>query len=251
MLRRVSATVTARGRAVRFAVVETITALLIEDDARLAAFTAEYLADHGVLVTVAPDGAQGFAEAARARFDIVLLDLMLPGRDGLSVCRALRETSDVPIIMVTARVEEADRVLGLEAGGDDYVLKPYSPRELLARIHALVRRDRGQLVSQAKDLRVGPLVIETASRSVTVGGEPVALTTAEFDLLCALARRAGRVLSREQLLEIVKGDAEQTFDRAVDTQVSRLRQKLSAVPGGESLIRTVRGVGYMLAQRPA
>jgi DNA-binding response OmpR family regulator len=228
--------------------VETISALLIEDDARLARFTADYLADHGVVVTVAADGNEGLAAATRSRFDVVLLDLMLPGRDGLSVCRALRETSDVPIIMLTARVEEADRVMGLEGGADDYLSKPFSPRELLARIHAQVRRDRGQLGAKARDLRVGGLVVDTASRRVELDGVAIALTTAEFDLLCALARRPGRVLSREQLLEIVKGDAEQTFDRAVDTQVSRLRTRLGAVPGGESLIRTVRGVGYMLAE---
>lgn len=233
-----------------FGLVETISALLIEDDARLARFTADYLSDHHVVVTVAPDGDRGLAEATRARFDVVLLDLMLPGRDGLSICRALRETSDVPIIIVTARVEEADRVLGLETGGDDYLVKPFSPRELLARIHAVVRRDRGQLGAHARDLRVGGLVVDLASRRVDLDGVSVALTTAEFDLLCALARRPGRVLSREQLLEIVKGDAEQTFDRAVDTQVSRLRTKLGAVPGGDSLIRTVRGVGYMLAEKP-
>ncbi len=229
---------------------ETISALLIEDDARLARFTADYLGDHGVVVTIAPDGDRGLAEATRTRFDVVLLDLMLPGRDGLSICRAIRETSAVPIIIVTARVEEADRVLGLETGGDDYLLKPFSPRELLARIHAIVRRDRGQLGAHARDLHVGGLTVDTASRRVVLDGVAIAVTTAEFDLLCALARRPGRVLSREQLLEIVKGDAEQTFDRAVDTQVSRLRQKLGAVPGGDSLIRTVRGVGYMLAEKP-
>ncbi len=226
---------------------DPINALLVEDDARLAAFTAEYLGTHGVTVTVAPDGVRGLAEAARTRFDVVLLDVMLPGRDGLSVCRALRDVSDVPILMVTARVEEADRVLGLESGADDYLVKPFSPRELLARIHALVRRDRGELLSRATGLRVGALSIDLGSRSVSVGGHGIALTTAEFDLLVALARRAGRVLSREQLLEIVKGDAELAFDRAIDTQVSRLRTKLAAAPGGDGLIRTVRGVGYMLA----
>lgn len=228
---------------------DAISALLIEDDARLARFTADYLSDHAVNVVVAPDGERGLAEATRARFDVVLLDLMLPGRDGLAVCRAIRETSAVPIIMITARVEEADRVMGLESGADDYLLKPFSPRELLARIHAVVRRDRGQLGAASRDLRVGELVLDVGSRRVTLSGTTIALTTAEFDLLAALARRPGRVLSREQLLEIVKGDAEQTFDRAVDTQVSRLRTKLGAVAGGESLIRTVRGVGYLLAER--
>lgn len=229
---------------------ETISALLIEDDARLARFTADYLTDHGVVVTHCADGDRGLAEATRTRFDVVLLDLMLPGRDGLTICRAIRETSAVPIIMLTARVEEADRVLGLETGGDDYLVKPFSPRELLARIHAVVRRDRGQLGAHARELRVGELVVDTASRRASLSGVALTLTTAEFDLLCALARRPGRVLSREQLLEIVKGDAEQTFDRAVDTQVSRLRTRLGVVPGGESLVRTVRGVGYMLAEKP-
>lgn len=227
---------------------EVISALLVEDDARLAKFTSDYLTQHNVWVTHVLDGEAGLAEALRQRFDVVVLDLMLPVRDGWSVCRAIREKSDVPVIMMTARVDEADRVLGLETGADDYVVKPFSPRELLARMRAVVRRDRGELGPKPVELTVGSLTISSANRSATVEGEPVALTSAEFDLLAVLAQHAGRVLSREQLLRLVRGNDAETFDRAVDVQVSRLRQKLSVRPSGATLIRTVRGMGYMLAE---
>src|SRR5512146_1365875 len=170
----------------------TLTALLVEDDARLARLTAEYLTGHGVAVTHVADGRRGLEEALRGRWDVVLLDLMLPGRDGLEICREIRARSDLPIIVLTARGEEADRVMGLELGADDYLAKPYSPRELLARIRAVVRRAKGR-AGPAKDLvRVGALVVDPAARRVTLGGREVALTGYEFALLEALARRAGR-----------------------------------------------------------
>lgn len=225
---------------------ESMSALLVEDDARLAKFTSDYLSQHNVWVTHVVDGEAGLAEALRQRFDVVVLDLMLPQRDGWSVCKAIREKSDVPVIMVTARVDESDRVLGLEMGADDYVVKPFSPRELLARMRAVVRRDRGEIGPKPVEIKVGALTVSTANRSAVLEGEHLALTSAEFDLLAVLALHAGRVLSREQLLRLVRGSDAETFDRAVDVQVSRLRQKLSARPAGATMIRTVRGAGYML-----
>jgi two-component system response regulator RstA len=226
---------------------DDISALYVEDDVRLAKFTIAYLADHEVSVMHVGDGEAAIAESARRRFDVIVLDVMLPGQSGLAVCKAIRVRSDVPIIMVTARVEEADRVVGLEVGADDYLVKPFSPRELLARMRALVRRHRGELGPKPRELRVGALVVETAKRSATLGGVVLTLTSAEFDLLAALAERPGRVLARDQLLRLVHGTDSEAFDRAVDVQISRLRQKLSAHAGGASMIRTVRGAGYLLA----
>jgi len=224
-----------------------LTALLVEDDARLAALTAEYLGGYGVVVTCAGDGASGLEEALRRRHDVVLLDLMLPGKSGLDVCRELRAKSDVPIIVLTARGEEADRVMGLELGADDYLAKPFSPRELLARIRAVVRRARGQVGPLVKIVRVGPMVLDPGARRVTLREQEVVLTGYEFSLLYALASRAGRVLSREQLIELAGGSAEDAFDRSVDVHVSRLRQKLGDDPKNPRMLKTVRGAGYMLA----
>ncbi len=221
--------------------------LLVEDDRRLAELTREYLEGHGLAVVLAADGRRGLEEGLSGRYEAVLLDLMLPGKDGLEVCRELRARSDVPIIVLTARGEEADRVLGLELGADDYLAKPFSPRELLARIRAVVRRARGRAGPSTAAVRVGGLVIDPAARRVTLDGREVALTGYEFALLDALARRAGRVLSREQLMELAGGSAEDAFDRSVDVHVSRLRQKLGDDPKRPRLIKTVRGAGYLLA----
>jgi DNA-binding response OmpR family regulator len=225
-----------------------LSVLLVEDDLRLAALTREYLEGHGVAVTHLADGRLGLDEASRTRFDAVLLDLMLPGKDGLEVCRELRTRSDVPILVLTARGEEADRVLGLELGADDYLPKPFSPRELLARIRAVTRRARGRAGPTRSVLQVGGLVVDPGARRVTVNGKEIALTGYEFALLEALARRAGRILSREQLMELAKGNAEESFDRSVDVHVSRLRQKLGDDPKRPRLIKTVRGAGYLLAE---
>lgn len=224
-----------------------ITALLVEDDQRLARLTAEYLEGHGVVVTRCGDGPRGLEEARRHRFDVVLLDLMLPGKDGLTVCREIRERSDVPIIVLTARGEEADRVLGLEMGADDYLPKPFSPRELLARIRAVLRRARGQAGPPPDVIQVGRLVVDSGARRATLQGRDLDLTGYEFDLLRALAGRAGRVLSREQLMELARGNAEEAFDRSIDVHISRLRQKLGDDPRRPRWIKTVRGAGYMLA----
>jgi DNA-binding response OmpR family regulator len=227
-----------------------ILALLVEDDPRLAALTAEYLRGHGVQVVVAADGNAGLLDATRTHFDIVLLDLMLPGRSGLEVCRELRSRSDVPILILTARGEEADRVLGLELGADDYLTKPFSPRELLARIQAQVRRARGQAGPATRRVVLGPLELDPGSLRATLAGRDVPLTAYEFQLLRVLAERAGQVLSRERLLELVRGSAEEAFDRSVDVHVSRLRAKLGDDPKHPRWLKTVRGVGYQLVAPP-
>lgn len=223
---------------------EQLTLLLIEDDTRLAQFTMEYLARYDVKVTHVTDGERGLREALRARYDAVLLDLMLPVKDGLTVCRELRGHSDVPILMVTARGEEVDRVLGLELGADDYLPKPFSPRELLARVRAVVRRRRG-LAGPAQQIQVGALTLSTAGQTATLAGRPLQLTSYEFAILQVLVERRGRVVTREQILDLAKGSADESFDRSVDVRISRLRQKLGEKAG--SLIRTVRGLGYLIA----
>ncbi|MCP3166035.1 response regulator transcription factor [Myxococcus qinghaiensis] len=225
----------------------TIQVLLVEDDERLARLTARYLQEHGVVVTLAHSGTDALVESNRHVFDVILLDLMLPGRDGLEVCRDLRGRTDVPIIMVTARGEEADRVLGLETGADDYLPKPYSSRELLARIRAQVRRARGKAGPSSQPVHAGRLLLDPRSLRATLDGRPLQLTTYEFSLLRVLAERAGRVLSREQLLDLVKGSADEVFDRSVDVHIFRLRQKLEVDPRNPLLLKTVRGAGYMLA----
>jgi two-component system, OmpR family, response regulator len=225
----------------------TIKVLLVEDDARLAQLTSRYLEGHGVLVTATADGIEGQAEALRRQYDCIVLDLMLPGRDGIEVCRQIRARSDVPIIMVTARGEEQDRVLGLEVGADDYVTKPFSPRELLARIRANVRRVRGQAGPQQETIVVGTLALDPANLTVTLDGNPIEVTAYEFAILRALAQRPGKVLSREQLLDLAKGSADLSFDRSIDVHVSRLRAKLGDDSRSPKILKTVRGVGYLLA----
>ncbi len=223
-----------------------IVALLVEDDTRLAALTGEYLRRHGVEVVVAPDGVRALEEARRLRFDVVLLDLMLPGRSGLDVCRELRARSDVPILILTARGEEADRVLGLELGADDYLTKPFSARELLARIQAQVRRARGQAGPPSRPVMVGALTLDPGALRATLRGRELDLTAYEFQLLRALAERAGHVLSRERILELVRGNAEEAFDRSIDVHISRLRAKLGDDPRRPRWLKTVRGAGYQL-----
>jgi two-component system, OmpR family, response regulator len=229
----------------------TIRALLIEDDARLAALTREYLERHQVVVTEARDGPTGLLEATRLGFDVVLLDVMLPGEDGFTVCRKIRERSDVPIIMLTARGEEADRVMGLELGADDYLQKPFSPRELLARMHAVVRRHRGLAGPRTETLSAGRLVLDATTQRATVGDEALPLTGYEFSLLFALVAHRGRILTREQLMELARGNPEESFDRSIDVHISRLRQKLGDDPKRPRWIKTVRGIGYQLIEGDA
>jgi len=220
--------------------------LLVEDDAKLARLTRDYLEQHGLTVTTVADGHTAAREGVRPGIDVVVLDLMLPGRDGFEVCREIRQHSHVPIIAVTARVEVADRVLGLELGADDYVTKPFSARELLARIQANVRRAEGRSGPAARELKAGRLSLDLASVSAALDGKPLALTSYEFALLRVLVENAGRVLSRERLLELAKGNADEAFDRSIDVRISRLRQKLGDDSRHPSMLKTVRGSGYLL-----
>ncbi|MDF2693735.1 MAG: hypothetical protein K0S65_2118 [Labilithrix sp.] len=226
---------------------EPIKLVMVEDDERLARLTARYFDSHGVVVIVVGDGRDAVGRILQERPDVVLLDLMLPGMSGLDVCRELRSRTDVPILMVTARGEEADRVVGLEGGADDYIAKPFSSRELLARIRAHARRARGASGPAKKALRLGRIAIDVDAMHASLDGTTLVLTTYEFMLLRALAERAGRVMTREQLVDIVRGSAEEAFDRSVDVHISHLRSKLGDDSRNPRIIKTVRGVGYMLA----
>ncbi len=219
----------------------------VEDDERLASLTARYLRSHGVDVQVVDRGDLAIDAVLCLQPDVVLLDLMLPGLDGLEVCRRLRERADMPIIMVTARTDEADRVVGLEGGADDYLSKPFSSRELLARIRAQARRARGKAGPQTARMKFGALVIDVSAQLATLNERRLALTSHEFLLLRGLAERARRVLSREQLLELIQGSAEEAFDRSIDVHVSRLRRKLEENPKDPRYLKTVRGAGYIFA----
>ena len=226
-----------------------LTALLIDDDPRLAALIAEYLHKNGVDVTIAPDGEQGLALVARRRPDVLLLDLMLPGLDGLEVCRRLRATpalAELPILMLTAKGDDVDKVVGLELGADDYLAKPFNPRELLARIRAVLRR--ASPAASRSVFRSGGLTIDYDARTVTVDERGITLTSFEFELLTCVARAAGRVLTRDHLMEVLKGQEFESFDRSIDVHVSKLRSKLDDDPKEPRYIKTVRGVGYMLAR---
>jgi DNA-binding response OmpR family regulator len=223
-----------------------IRVLLVDDDARLQELLSSYLEGNAVHVTSAPDGEKGLALLERGSFDAVLLDVMMPGLDGLEVCRRIRQKSKIPIIMLTAKGDETDRVVGLELGADDYVGKPFSPRELLARLRAVLRRSSPDTV--AERLVVGALILEPEARIVRLAGETIDLTGIEFDILLALARRAGRVVPREALLtEAGRGDVV-VGERTVDVHVSHLRAKLGDDPRAPKWIKTVRGVGYVLAK---
>jgi DNA-binding response OmpR family regulator len=223
--------------------------LLVEDDAKLSRLTRDYLEQHGLIVSSVSDGISAVSEGVRPDIDVIVLDLMLPGRDGFEVCREIRKKSHVPIIALTARVEVADRVLGLELGADDYMTKPFSARELLARIQAMARRAQGRAGPESQEIRVGRLTLDGASMSAELDGRPLGLTAYEFTLLRVLADNAGRVLSRERLLELAKGNADEAFDRSIDVRISRLRQKLGDDPRHPTLLKTVRGSGYLLSAR--
>jgi len=222
----------------------SIRLLLIDDDKRLHELLSDYLSASGITIEHAPDGRSGLSRLEGDAFDAVLLDVMMPGIDGLEVVKRLRTKSKVPVIMLTARGDETDRVVGLELGADDYVAKPFAPRELLARIRAVLRRSSPEAVSE--QLRVGPIELDVPGRVVKVKGELADLTGLEFDILLALVRRAGRVVPREALLsEAGRGDVV-VGERTVDVHISHLRAKLGDDP--PKLIKTVRGVGYVLAK---
>lgn len=223
--------------------------LLVEDDAPLAAMVADFLTPHGYDVAIEARGDRAIGRIAHERPDAVLLDLNLPGRDGLSVCQAVRAAYRGVIIILTARGEEIDEVLGLEAGADDYLAKPVRPRALLARLQAQLRRaSPAERVSPP--LAVGALVVDAARRIVEIAGVAVDLTTAEFDLLHLLARHAGRPLSRKEIYEQIHGMKYDALDRSIDLRISRLRKKLGDDPAEPQRIKSVRGVGYMLAVEP-
>jgi DNA-binding response OmpR family regulator len=243
---------------------ESVRILLIEDDQRLAERTAEYLRSHEVRVEIVGDGDRGLERSGSGEHDLVLLDLMLPGIDGLELCRKLRQRSKVPVIMLSARGDEVDRIVGLELGADDYLAKPFSPRELLARIRAVLRRHGAAGPGSDDVIEVGPLHIDRSRRVATMTlppGSPTPdtvceLTAYQFDLLWVLASQAERVLSRNQLhaqVRALRGEAPQEFDpqvdRSIDVHMSKVRQSLATAEpqAGGSLIKTIRGVGYVLS----
>ena len=217
--------------------------LIVEDDESLASLLQEYLQRHGFIVSLLYKGSRAVETVLETKPDLVILDLMLPDASGLDICSELRASWRGPILMLTAMKDDADIVVGLEVGADDYVGKPVTPRVLLARIRALLRR--GSADAKAEIIRRGNLHINVPSREVTMKGKPVDLTTTEFDLLVLLARRAGRVQESSQLVEELRGIDFHSFDRTVDVIISRLRKKLEDTSSGE-LIKTVRGVGYLM-----
>jgi DNA-binding response OmpR family regulator len=227
------------------------TALLVDDDARLGALVKEYLGQNEIDLTVVSDGERGLRELSAGRFDVVLLDIMLPGIDGLEICRRIRaqpELQTLPVLMLTAKGDDVDKIVGLELGADDYLAKPFNPRELLARLRALLRRASVSAAGDRDRFRVGDLEISFGAREVSVGGKRQVLTHFEFELLALLARAAGRVLSREHLMDVLKGEEFESFDRSIDVHISKLRAKLEPDPKNPRYIKTVRGVGYVLAR---
>ena len=220
--------------------------LLVEDDARLATMVAEYLGEAGFRTTRAASGAAAMQLAASESFDAMILDLMLPDADGLDICRTLRAKSDLPVLMLTARGDPLDRVVGLEIGADDYLPKPFEPRELLARLRAILRRRGGP--GQSQVLHFGRLEIDKGARDVRLDGQRRTLTGHQFALLVALAERAGRVLSREALMDLTKGEAIEDFDRSIDVHISRLRAAIEDDPKHPRRILTLRGAGYVFAR---
>jgi DNA-binding response OmpR family regulator len=223
--------------------------LLIDDDKRLHELLTTYLEQNGFAVTGAPDGQRGLSALDAEPFDVVLLDVMMPGMDGLEVCRRIRAKSRVPILMLTAKGDETDRVVGLELGADDYIAKPFGPRELVARLRAVLRRVGPQPESDV--IVVNDIAIDVPGHKVKIRGQDIELTGIEFDILLALARRAGRVVGRDALLnEAGRGDVT-VGDRTVDVHISHLRQKLGDDPRSPKKIKTIRGVGYVLVKEGA
>jgi two-component system phosphate regulon response regulator OmpR len=222
--------------------------LIVDDDTRLSAMLADYLAGNGFAVHTAATATAGIADLGRRAPDAVILDVMLPDIDGFETCRRMRAVSDVPILMLTAKGEETDRIVGLELGADDYLPKPFNPRELLARLKAILRRRNGGTGSAPRILRFGRLEIDPGSRSVRIDGRECAMTSYQFDLLLALAENAGRTLSREQLMDMVKGEELEAFDRSIDVHVSRIRSAIESDPKHPRRIITVRGAGYVFAR---
>ncbi|WP_114417038.1 response regulator [Marinospirillum perlucidum] len=229
--------------------------LIVEDDARLASLTKEYLEGNGFQISVESDGSNAAERIANENPDLVILDVMLPGEDGLSICRKVKMNNEVPILMLTARTDDMDQVLGLEMGADDYVAKPVRPRVLLARIRALLRRTETQPTAQletqepeASRLEFGDLVIDSAMREAWLKDESIDLTSAEFDLLWLLASNAGRVLTREEIFTALRGIEYDGQDRSIDVRVSRIRPKVGDDPMHPRRIKTVRSKGYLFVK---
>ena len=222
------------------------TILVVEDEPAIARVIRDYLEQAGFVALIAGDGEAALQTARAAKPDLVVLDLGLPGRDGLDVTRELRRSSGVPIVVVTARGEETDRIVGLELGADDYVVKPFSPKELVARVRAVLRRTEARQEA-AEVIRVADVEIDVPRMRVTVGGRAVDLTATEFQLLAALAREPGRVFTRGQLLDAVHGVAFESYERAIDAHVKNIRRKLEPDPGTPRYVQTVYGVGYRFA----
>ncbi len=231
--------------------------LMIEDDARLAQMVSQYLQQSGFAVTHAGDGRSGLEQlqgkGSEPAPSLVILDLMLPDMDGLEVCRAIRAlpgaAAQTPVLMLTAKGDPMDRIIGLEIGADDYLPKPFEPRELLARVRAILRRHGAGAAASGQVLRFGSLEIDRDARVVTVGGKPCELTSYQFDLLIALAERAGRVLTRDQIMEAVRGRELDAFDRSIDVHMGRIRAVIEADAKNPKRILTVRGVGYVFARQ--
>jgi two-component system, OmpR family, alkaline phosphatase synthesis response regulator PhoP len=223
------------------------TVLVVEDEMKIARLVRDYLEHAGFEVIVTGDGGSAIASARGTKPDLVVLDLGLPGRDGLDVARELRQTSNVPIVMLTARGDEADRIVGLELGADDYVVKPFSPKELVARIRAVLRRTDAASDTGAEVLRAGDVELDARRMRVSVGGRPVDLTPTEFELLATMLREPGRVFTRSQLLDAVHGVAIETYERAIDAHVKNIRKKLEPEPSRPRYVLTIRGVGYRFA----
>jgi len=225
----------------------TTTVLVVDDEPKIAQLARDYLEHAGMRVVTATDGRAALRAVGREHPDLVVLDLRLPDMDGLDVTRTLRKTSAVPIIMLTARDDESDKLIGLELGADDYMTKPFSPKELVARVRAVLRR--GALAQAAgESLRIGELLIDPGRMLASVGGRPVDLTATEFQLLMALARSPGRVFTRSQLLDALHGVAAEAYERAIDAHVKNIRRKLEPDPRRPQYVLTVYGVGYKLAE---
>jgi len=222
--------------------------LLVEDDTRLAGMLSEYLGQAGLQVTVASQGGTALQRLAAAGYDAIVLDLMLPDMDGREVCGRLRTESDTPVLMLTARGDAIDRIIGLELGADDYLPKPFEPRELLARLRAVLRRGVRPRGEPAPPLRFGRLEIDTAARLVRLDGAIRELTGHQFNLLVALAQNAGRVLSRDALMDLVRGEHLDAFDRSIDVHMSRIRAAIEEDPKKPRRVITVRGAGYVFAK---
>jgi DNA-binding response OmpR family regulator len=223
------------------------TILIVEDEMKIARLVRDYLEVAGFEVIVAGEGGAALASARGSKPDLVVLDLGLPGRDGLDVARELRTSSNVPIIILTARGEESDRIVGLELGADDYVVKPFSPKELVARVRAVLRRAEAARGGGPEVLRVLDVEVDVPRMRVTVGGRPLDLTPTEFQLLQTMVREPGRVFTRGQLLDAVHGVAFESYERAIDAHVKNIRKKIESTPGRPRYLLTVHGVGYRFA----